>query len=93
MAEEKLNDYITHPINVCFKLISTKYSSTHWEVEIQMSSHVFGPKKNSSLVGHVYVLDVYGAMSPLKAFQAAVDQIMKGDKNWRPILYHDPDHS
>jgi hypothetical protein len=90
MAEEKLSDFASHPISISFRMISTKYSSNQWEVEIQMSAQVFGPKNNNSLcVGRAFVVDTYGTMSPLLAFKTAVDQIVKGDKNWRPILCHD----
>jgi len=91
MAEEKLSDFVSHPINISFRMVSAKYSLSQWEVEIQMSSPVFGPKNNNTLcVGRAFVVDTYGAMSPLKAFQIAVEQIMEGDMSpWRPILSHD----
>lgn len=94
MTEEKLSDFASHPIAINFRMISTKYSSNQWEVEIEMNSTIFGPKNNNSLcVGRAFVVDTYSELNPLAAFKRAVEQIMKGDKHWRPILCHDQNRS
>lgn len=86
----KLSDFESHPIAISFRLISTKYSNHQWEVEIQLNAQIFGQKGGNPLMaGHTYVSDMDGNLSPFKAFNQAVQQIMKGDKHWRPILCHD----
>lgn len=90
METPKLSDWETHPIAVSFRMISTKFSTHQWEVEIQLSAQILGSKNNNTMVvGRTFVTDTDGSYSPLKAFNIAVKQIMEGDTFWRPILAHD----
>jgi hypothetical protein len=78
-------------VKVGFKLISAVYKdSQRWEIQIQLTSQIFGGPFNKTLVsGTTFVDDLCGELTPAKVFTTAVQQILKGDRNWRPILCHD----
>lgn len=91
MPAPPLNDIVVHDINIRFEMKSAKYATQAWELEVQLSSTIFGPDYNGSfVVGRCFVHDLGCNMTPLMAFHKAIEQIMKGDKSWRPTLSHEP---
>lgn len=91
MPESKPSDFEAHPVTVRFQLITAKYTSHQWEVQLKMFQQVFGPRNShdTCIQGTTYVSDIEANLTPHLAFHQAVDQIIKGDRHWRPLLYHD----